>query len=178
MSDTKDARRLRDTVARMLEEGGVIKLDVGGCGGAGKRGEDYLSVDISEDADIKAEAWDIPLPDGDVDEIWSSHMLEHVSIYKVAETLKEWHRVLKHKGRLIVQTPNMDYIARYWLTGPDRAWAEAMIFGTQANDGEYHKCAFTAATLRADLEAAGFEVLNVSLKWTHNQETLQAVCRK
>lgn len=162
----------------MLEEGGVIKLDVGGCGGAGKRGEDYLSVDIAEEADIKAEAWDIPLADGDVDEIWSSHTLEHVGIYKVAPTLAEWFRVLKTKGRLIVQVPNFDYVARYWLTGPDRAWAEAMVFGHQANKGEFHKCAFTGATLRADLEAAGFEVRNISLKWTHNQETLQATCIK
>jgi hypothetical protein len=60
-----------------------------------------------------------------------------------------------------------------------------MVFGLQVNqttglpdEGEFHRCAFTSAVLRADLEAAGFEVLRVEMRWTHNQETLQAVARK
>ena len=60
-----------------------------------------------------------------------------------------------------------------------------MVFGLQVNQltgepdpGEFHRSAHTAGSLRADLEAAGFEVLRVEMRWTHNQETLQAVARK
>jgi ribosome maturation factor RimP len=60
-----------------------------------------------------------------------------------------------------------------------------MVFGLQVNqatgepdEGEFHRSAFTTAILRADLEAAGFEVLRVEMRWTHSQETLQAVARK
>ena len=153
-----------------------IKLDIGG--GVYKRDSDFIAVDILGKTDVKAAMWALPFRDSTVDTIWSSHSLEHVSIYKVNQSLKEWHRVLKPGRRVIVQVPNFDYVAKYWLTGPDRAWAEAMVFGTQSDDGQYHKCAFTAASIRADLEAAGFEVKRVEMRWTHNQETLQAVAVK
>lgn len=158
----------------------MLKLDIGGCGGLGKRDIDYLSVDMADNADVKAQMWELPYKDLEVDEIWSSHTLEHSGVYKVGPTLSEWFRVLKYNGKLNVTVPNFEYVARYFLTcaDSDRPWAEAMIFGTQANDGEYHKCAFTARTLRADLEAAGFEVVMIKLIWSHNQETLHAVCKK
>lgn len=153
-----------------------MKLDIGY--GGQPRDESYTTVDLHVDADIKTEMWDIPLPDGYVDEIWSSHALEHIPGAKVNATLKEWLRLLKPGGRAIVSVPNFDYVAKYWLTGPDRAWAEAMVFGLQTHEGEFHRCGFTASLLRGDCEAAGFEVLRVEMRWTHNQETLQATLQK
>ena len=154
---------------------GPIKLDIGG--GKNKRDEDFTSVDIAG-GDVTAPMWELPYDDNVVDFIWSSHTLEHSGIYRVAQTLTEWLRVLKPGSKAIISVPNMDYVAKYWLIGADRAWAEAMLFGHQADDGEYHKCAFTAASLRADLESVGFIVDRVEMRWTHNQETLQAVCTK
>ena len=155
-----------------------VKLDIG----SGDHPYDpvrYISVDAFNDkAEVKAEMWDLPYKDGEIDEIYASHCLEHAAIAKVPETLKEWHRVLKPAGRCIIQVPNMDYIAKYWLTGPDRPWAEAMLFGLQTHDGEFHKSAFTAAIIKADCEAAGFEVKRVEVRWNYNQETLQCVCVK
>lgn len=153
-----------------------LKLDVGA--GAYKRGEDFTTVDAFHPADIKAKAWEIPLPDSCVDEIWCSHTLEHIQSGFVHATLKEFLRVLKPGRRAIIQVPNFDYVARYWLTGPDRAWAEKMVYGLQTHEGEFHKTAWTAAVLKADLEAAGFVVNRVEIRWTHGQETWQAVVRK
>lgn len=155
-----------------------VRLDIGGYGTTHRRGEEYTTIGLHPEADIQADMWDLPLLDASVEFIWSSHTLEHAPMVKVPATLKEWYRVLKPGARGIVQVPNFDYVARYWLTGADRRWAECMVFGTQENDGEFHKCAFTNQTLRADLEAAGFEVLRVEMRSTHNQETLQAVFRK
>jgi len=160
----------------------VLRLDIGGGGKTPegvlrKRGEEYTSVDLV-DADVIAAMWELPFKDGEVHSIWSSHSLEHAPMAKVPVTLAEWFRVLRPGGRAIVQVPNFDYVARYWLTGGDRVWAEQMVFGTQANDGEFHRCAFTAALLRGDLQAAGFEVKRVELRATHGQETLQAVAVK
>lgn len=150
-----------------------LKLDIGA--GTLPRGEDFTTLDAFTDADIKAMAWEIPLPDESVEEIWSAHTLEHIASAKVHETLTEWLRVLKPGGRAIVQVPNFDYVARYWFVGPDRSWAEQMIFGQQNHEGEFHKTAWTSAVLKADMEKAGFEVKRVEMRWTHNQETLQAV---
>lgn len=153
-----------------------MKLDIGA--GQFKRDEDFRSVDISESADIKAPMWEIPVEDESVAEIFSSHALEHVPMAKVPATLKEWFRIMRPAGRGMLVVPNFDYVARYWLTGPDRSWAEAMVFGTQADEGQFHKSAFTASLLRGDLEAAGFIVHRVEVIWSHNQESLQAVFSK
>jgi len=155
----------------------MVKLDIGGGTGTGKRDEDFIAVDLIG-GDVTATMWGLPFKSNSVDFIWSSHTLEHSGIFKVAETLKEIFRVLKVGGKAIIQVPDFDYVAKYWLIGSDRVWAEQMVFGQQTNDGEVHKCAFTAATLRADLETAGFEVKRVEMRWSHTQETLQAVCCK
>jgi predicted SAM-dependent methyltransferase len=154
-----------------------IKLDIGGAADP-YAPDEYTTVDITEGADVLADARVLPFEDNTVDAIWASHVLEHLAIAEVPQALAEWFRVMKPKARAIIRVPNFDYVAKYWLTGPDRAWAEAMVFGHQANGGEFHRSAFTHAILRADLEAAGFEVLRVEMRWTHNQETLQAVARK
>jgi len=122
--------------------------------------------------------WKIPLEDGCVEEIWSSHTLEHAPMAKVPETLKEWFRVLKPGGRAIIQVPNFDYVAKYWLTGENRIWAEQMVFGMQTSEGQFHRAAFTPSLLRSDLEANGFKVERVEFRWSHSQETLQAVATK
>lgn len=166
-----DIERLRWADAKDL------KLDVGA--GQYKRDEDFVSVDLfDESADVRAAAHEMPFPDGSVELVWCSHMLEHVPRGEINRVLQEFLRVLKPGGRAIISVPNFDYVARYWLTGPDRAWAEAMVYGLQTQDGEYHRTAFTHETLRGDVTAAGFEVVRVELRWTHNQETLQCTARK
>lgn len=154
-----------------------LRLDIGGAAEP-YAPDEYTSVDIGGEPDVQASATDLPFGDGTVDAIWASHILEHLAVAEVPVALAEWLRVLRPGSRAIIRVPNFDYVAKYWLTGPDRGWAESMVFGHQANEGEFHKSAFTAGILRADLEAAGFEVLRVEMRWTHNQETLQAVARK
>jgi SAM-dependent methyltransferase len=180
-----DARVTRwDAITRRETLRTPLRLDIGG-GGDPYAPDEYTSVDISGNPDILADAGDLPFADGTVDAIWASHILEHLPIARVPLVLAEWLRVLAPGRRAIIRVPNFDYVARYWLTGPDRGWAEAMVFGLQVNqatgqpdEAEFHRSAFTNAILRADLEAAGFEVLRVEMRWTHSQETLQAVARK
>ncbi len=160
----------------------MIKLDVGA--GIYPRGEDFTCVDefVTETPPgfeyVKASMKALPYGDNTVDEIWCSHALEHVAMAEVPVVLREFLRVLKVGGRAIVSVPNFDYVAKYWLTGPDRVWAEQMIFGQQNHAGEFHRSAFTAGLLKGDLEGVGFTVERVEYRWTHNQETLQAVATK
>lgn len=154
-----------------------MKLDIGA--GDFLRDKDYKSVDLyNPNADYKCPMWEIPLPDNSVDEIYCAHTLEHAPMIQIPITLKEWFRLLKPNGRLEVQVPNFDYVAKYWFIGTDRSWAEKMVFGKQNHDGEYHKSAFTPAVLRSDLEGAGFRVRRVEVVWNHDQETIKAVCIK
>lgn len=154
-----------------------LRLDIGGAASP-YAPDEYTCVDIDPRADVVGDIRALPFEDNAADAIWCSHVLEHLAISDVPKALAEIHRVLAPGRRAIIRVPNFDYVAKYWLTGPDRGWAEAMVFGLQTSEGEFHRSAFTAAILRADLEAAGFEVLRVEMRWTHNQETLQAVARK
>jgi len=154
-----------------------VKLDIG-CGKY--RHEGYTGVDAYVETDIKADMWKVPLEDESVEEIFSRHALEHVPMAKVNETLKEWYRLLVPGGKVVLLVPNMDYIARFWLTHkPDEhGWAEAILFGNQEHEGEYHKSAFTPLGLQGDLQNAGFIVDSVEILWDADQETIRANARK
>lgn len=177
---------MKELAAKLVSEfktkHGRVKVDIG-CG-AYPRGEDFITVDkyagetvngIELKADLKADMWELPLDDGVVDEIWCSHSLEHLPAAKVPLALNEFARILRKGGRAVITVPNFDYIAKYWLLGQDRRWAEALVMGLQNTDGEYHKSCFNSELLRGDLEGCGFEVKVLKLVWTHNQECLQAV---
>jgi predicted SAM-dependent methyltransferase len=154
-----------------------VRLDIG-CGN--QKLEGYLGVDAYVDTDVKAEMWNIPMADGSADEIYSSHALEHVPMAKVQITLKEWMRLLKPGAKLLLQVPNLDYAARFWLTHKpeEHSWAEMILFGNQAHDGEFHKCGFTPMGLQGDLQQCGFVVDQIAIVWAYSQETLQAYAHK
>jgi predicted SAM-dependent methyltransferase len=152
-----------------------VKLDIGA--GPIRHASDFKTVDAFTGADIRAEMWALPLADASVDEIWSSHALEHVPLAQVAPTLAEWFRVLRPGGTAVIQVPNLDYACRYWLDHPGETWAQQIIFGNQAHEGEFHKTGWSLATFRAAIEAAGF-VTTVETTWDYEQETLRAEAHK
>lgn len=171
------ASRVETLVAEFRSKWGSVKIDVGA--GDYPRGEEFITVDKHhEGAMVRAEMWELPFKDGGVDEIWCSHALEHVSMAQVSPTLKDFLRVLKVGGRLILTVPDMDYIAKYWLLGQDRSWAEKMIFGQQNHAGEFHKCGFNAELLQGDLRGCGFEIKVLKVVQSHSQQGLQAVAIK
>ncbi|MCK4462822.1 MAG: class I SAM-dependent methyltransferase [Candidatus Omnitrophica bacterium] len=99
----------------------AVKLDIG-CG-KNKVSEDFIGLDIKKPADIVMDVSEKKLPFGNesVDEIYSSHLLEHVE--NPVFVLKEIYRVLKKDGMLTLQYPHFtDYRAhnqyhRFFLSG-------------------------------------------------------------
>jgi len=151
--------------------------------------EDYTTVDLyAPEADVKADMGALPYGDSSVDEIWASHCLEHISADRVQAVLREWLRVLAAGRPAIIAVPNLDYAARYWLHGPDRHAALDMLFGHQGEAGETHPTGWNPASFRAELEAAGFEVVTLSVifetpetaegSYSHDMETIRAEVTK
>jgi SAM-dependent methyltransferase len=184
---TRSTPPLLSEAAKAKIEKYGLRLDIGpGC--SPRDPEKFVMVDKYEagtkelagfEPDVHADMGDLPFETDSVQEIWCAHTLEHAAMTEVPGVLKEWLRVLKPGARLVLQVPNLDYVAKYWLTGPDRKWAEMMVFGEQRwGEGDFHRCAFTSLTLRGDLEGAGFTVDRIEMRWSHNQETIQAVARK
>jgi len=109
--------------------------------------------------------------DQSVDAVFSSHNIEHVYPHEVEIALKEFRRVIKDTGFLLITCPDLQSIcslvadnklteAAYTsLAGPITPLD--MIYGHRSSiaRGEHfmaHKCGFTATTLSIDIQSAGF----------------------
>lgn len=116
--------------------------------------------------------------DGSVNNIYHSHLWEHLSYKESEQALKEWYRVLKKGGTLTVNVPDMEWLAAQLLYNQgieiqtkgyrksnlfntDEMLME-VIYGNQDHDGEFHKTGFTKTTLENKLKSVGFE--NIKIK--------------
>jgi predicted SAM-dependent methyltransferase len=100
--------------------------------------------------------------DGEVDQIYASHILEHFSYrHEMEQVVTEWYRVLKPGGRLLVSVPNLAVLTQLFVSEQaspkDKFQIMTMIMGGQADDYDYHKVAFYPELLIAFLTRAGFD---------------------
>ncbi|MEP0815708.1 MULTISPECIES: glycosyltransferase [Trichocoleus] len=143
-----------------------------GCGRKIKPG--YINVDqyLAGPNITQMDIFNLPFPPSSVDEIFTEHMLEHLSKYEVPQVLKEWARVLKPEGQLVMNLPNLEWCLRQWLDKPESerwGWQLDTIFGLQSHPGEFHKTGFTAPRLRQLLAKAGFRDISIADCWSHGQ---------
>lgn len=109
--------------------------------------------------------------DGSVDAVYSSHNIEHVYAHQVGQVLREFCRVLKPDGFLVVTCPNIQPVAQFVAegklteplymspAGPISALDILYGYSRAIADGEEymaHRTAFTGDTLAAAMRVAGF----------------------
>jgi predicted SAM-dependent methyltransferase len=119
--------------------------------------------------------------DNSIDEIYSSHLLEHFGKNEIIPVLREWARVLRLGGVLKMNLPNLEWCIRNWLSQPEeQRWGFNldMIFGNQANPGEYHKTGFSRAHLECYLRRAGFDEISIADHWSHAQQCFWVTAKK
>ena len=147
---------------------GPVRLNLG-CGPDNRAG--YINVDAYVDnADLKMDIFKLPLDDDSVDEIFSSHMLEHLGKSEVPQALQEWSRILKPSGKLQLNLPDLEWSAQQWLDLPEDSrwgWPLDTLFGLQTHPGEYHKTGFTADRIEKILHHIGFRSVQTSWSWSH-----------
>lgn len=136
-----------------------VKLNLG-CGGVLRRG--YVNIDKYTKADRMMDARHLEYPDGGIDEVYSSHLIEHIPAPQCDSLLKEWHRVLKPGGLLVIRCPNIATHMRLWLEGTEefRLAGVNSIVGAARRPGDLHRNLFDARRLRLLVERAGFTVLS------------------
>jgi predicted SAM-dependent methyltransferase len=81
-------------------------------------------------------------------------VIEHISHRDVRNTLKEWFRVLKPGGRLIIECPQFDEAVKEYLSGNEERLIN--IFGRQRSTGDAHLWGYTPERLKRLLKEAGF----------------------
>ena len=157
----------------------MIRLDVG-SGPVPREG--FTGVDLYAEAPgiVHAPMNKLPYDDEYVDEIYSSHALEHIGKYEIIPTLAEWWRVLKFDGLLTIEVPDLSWCCKNWLKYQNNQWPMDALFGTQADNGQYHKTGFTRLILCSYLEQAGFGGRSVELAtvWSHEQDCILACVSK
>ena len=154
-----------------------IKLDLGS--GIEPHGDGYQPIDkyVIGEGIINTDIGDLNMyADGTVDEIWCSHALEHIEKRKVMPTLREWFRVMRVGGRLVIEVPDLVWCCQNWLShrdDPFDAFHNDQLFGNQdPPGGQFHQTGFSHTSLQMVVEDAGFHVLYVNTIFSHAQNCI------
>jgi predicted SAM-dependent methyltransferase len=136
-----------------------VKLHIGGQ----VRTDGWTVVDIQPgpSVDVVANCLDLgAFADGAAEQLYASHVLEHLGFDDVPRALAEWHRVLAPGGTVMVSVPDLaklgPVLAHPKLTAEVRQQVIAMIYGGQTDPHDFHKWGFTAESLGRYLKTAGF----------------------
>lgn len=166
-------------------------------GGGPKKIEGYISVDAMGWEGITDIVWDLTnVPYefarmNSVDEIIAIEMLEHISFRHTLQVLKEWYRILKDGGKLIIQVPDCGEMMKMYVNnevcdcvkhkpkndedvkglkdcwscgGKARVNPERFLFaftGAQKHSFDVHRNIFTKETMKDCLKEAGFEKVEI-----------------
>ncbi len=129
-----------------------------GCGDLPISG--YLNVDrrALPGVDIVAEVDQLPFDTGELQEVFSSHLLEHFPQEQLRRSLLPYFfRLLAPSGQLHAVVPDAEAMLKQYGEGhyPYDDLRE-VLYGGQDYDGDFHFNMFTPASLAALLEEAGF----------------------
>src|SRR3954471_1802678 len=146
----------------------IIKLNLG-CGDKILPG--YLNVDVAQkragkQPDIVCDVRSLePIDDEYADEVLAVHVVEHFWRWEVVGVLREWTRVLKPGGLMILECPNLKSACEEFLrdpdafAGPGREGQRSMwvFYGDPAWQDPLmvHRWGYTPASLAAIMSQAG-----------------------
>ena len=123
----------KSVIAKLLEEGQPIKFNMG-CGR--DRIDGYLGVDMHSDtADIKQDIMKLDLPEQCADEIFASHVIEHIPQHRAPKVLEKWLATLKDGGMLVMETPDLAGLCKDYLEqdGADQHMTAMCIYGAHVD---------------------------------------------
>ncbi len=112
-------------------------------------------------------AWELPFASGSVDEIYSRHMLEHLTFDQAKRTLAHWAEMLRPGGVLDINVPDLEAASRqlnleglspyvpHQVTNEEHALRA--LYGWQNHPDDFHRSGYTESLLRRALSEAGFD---------------------
>ena len=165
-SGKRDGRVLADAVRLNLRCGDDLK-----CG--------YINIDLYASGDFvtRMDLRNLDFADNSVDEIYARDVLEHFGLPDAMQCLKNWARVLKPGGTLMVQTPcltlmaealanghlGLEQINYFLFSGVRQVDGRAEWCTPAVREDDWHKSVYTEGFLSQVLAANGLEVVTMVL---------------
>ena len=182
----------------MLNKGiNMLKNIYVGCGEDRRQGFLHCDIRALEGVDIVCQAWELSSHVTEVTEIYSRHMLEHLTMKEAYLTLSDWHYSLAKGGNVYIVVPNLDFHIQQWL---DADWSEEIFIDSKSKENhalagfygwqrecdpqalnysksywDVHKSGYNAKLLSFLMHRIGFLDIEITIK---NQKHLVAIGKK
>lgn len=160
LMDRPGFARSVEAAYRAMGGGEPLRLHVGGK--EVRPGWKILNAQAGPGVDYVGDCADLGrFADGSVEEIYASHVLEHLGYQsELPRALKEFHRVLRPGGIARISVPDFERLVRLFLdpasTLDERYVCMRMVFGGQVDEFDYHRVGLSEEFLTQYLLHAGF----------------------
>jgi predicted SAM-dependent methyltransferase len=140
----------------------VMKLHIGGK--QVKEGWKILNIQPGPGVDYLGDISDLSqFADRSIDEIYASHVLEHVPSRDIPQAVSGIFRVLKRGGRALISVPDMDILCTAFISSnlsfEQKSNIVGMMFGGQVDAYDFHHFGWNFAFMRHYFSEAGFLVI-------------------
>ena len=130
------------------------------CGEEIKEGWKILNIQNKPGVDFIGDITDLSkFLDQSVEEVYASHVLEHIGTQLVENVIKEIFRILKQGGIFYVSVPDLEVLTKLFLAEPEGANKinlMRMIYGGQTDKHDFHYVGFWRDFLYGLIKNAGF----------------------
>lgn len=149
--------KLRNQFNLLIRDGQAIKLNLW----AGNVVlSDYINIDIRAlpGIDLISNISDLNFIHSEtVDQIYTSHALEHVSHQSVLQVIEEWYRILKPGRKLLLWVPDFDKIVHVYTETNNNIWnIKSPLMGEQDYPYNTHYSVYNFEYLEEILKKVGF----------------------
>lgn len=133
------------------------KLEI--CGGRTPyKPSEYINCDILKypEVDVIIDITEkLPFPDDALAEVFSCATLEHISLEEGKQAMREFFRILKPGGKVIIAVPDLNKIIANHRKGE---YKKAILFfaGAMKDEYDYHRYLYTADEMIGLLTEIGF----------------------
>tara|TARA_B100001059_G_scaffold212463_1_gene227513 strand:- start:755 stop:1264 length:510 start_codon:yes stop_codon:yes gene_type:complete len=137
-----------------------MKLHIGGK--EEKDGWHILNIQKNDSVDFVGDISDLSqFKDDSIEEIYASHVFEHIKYADAKKTLLDIHRILVEGGKFYISVPDMDILFKQFLDKKSDAKMKIhiirMIFGGQTDKYDFHYFGWNFELLTGILKNAGFK---------------------